>query len=38
MLNNYKGCLVGAILGDAFGMPSETNTARFSKEPSFSSA
>ena len=38
MLNNYKGCLVGAILGDALGMPSETNTARFSTEPAFSRA
>ena len=38
MLNNYKGCLVGAILGDALGMPSETTTARFSTEPTFSRA
>lgn len=38
MLNNYKGCLVGSILGDALGMPSETNTARFSIEPAFSRA
>ena len=38
MLNNYKGCLVGAILGDALGMPSETTTARFSTEPSFARA
>ncbi|MEA5036710.1 hypothetical protein SDC9_17436 [bioreactor metagenome] len=38
MLNRYKGCLVGAILGDALGMPNETTTARLSTAPSFARA
>ena len=29
MLNKYKGCLLGAVLGDALGMPGETTTSRF---------
>lgn len=29
MLNRYKGCLLGAVLGDALGMPGETTTSRF---------
>ncbi|MDO5846017.1 MAG: ADP-ribosylglycohydrolase family protein, partial [Methanocorpusculum sp.] len=28
MLNKYKGCLLGAVLGDALGMPYETGPAR----------
>lgn len=28
MLNTYRGCLVGAVLGDALGMPYETLPAR----------
>ena len=38
MLNRYKGCLIGAILGDALGMPNETTTARLSREPAFARA
>ena len=38
MLNRYKGCLIGAILGDALGMPHETTTAHFSTEPAFGKA
>ena len=38
MLNRYKGCLIGAILGDALGMPNETTTARLSTTPSFAKA
>ncbi len=38
MLNRYKGCLIGAILGDALGMPDETTTARFSTTPAFGRA
>lgn len=29
MLNKYKGCLLGAVLGDALGMPGETTVSRF---------
>jgi ADP-ribosylglycohydrolase len=29
MLSKYKGCLLGAVLGDAIGMPGETTTSRF---------
>lgn len=29
MLERYKGCLLGAVLGDAVGMPSETTVSRF---------
>ncbi|MDR3102517.1 MAG: ADP-ribosylglycohydrolase family protein [Methanocalculaceae archaeon] len=29
MLDKYKGCLLGAVLGDALGMPSETTVSRF---------
>ena len=28
MLNTYRGCLIGAVLGDALGMPYETLPAR----------
>ena len=28
MLNTYRGCLLGAVLGDALGMPYETLPAR----------
>lgn len=38
MLNRYKGCLIGAILGDALGMPHETTTAHFSESPAFARA
>ncbi len=38
MLNRYKGCLIGAILGDALGMPHETTTAHFSIDPAFGKA
>ena len=38
MLNRYKGCLIGAILGDALGMPHETTTAHFSIDPTFGKA
>ncbi|MCK9312733.1 MAG: ADP-ribosylglycohydrolase family protein [Methanocorpusculum sp.] len=38
MLNKYKGCLIGAILGDALGMADETTTARFLTTPAFGRA
>lgn len=38
MLNRYKGCLLGSILGDALGMPHETTTAHFLESPAFARA
>lgn len=38
MLDIYRGCLIGAVLGDALGMPNETSTARFSDTLSFKKA
>ena len=38
MLGKYQGCLIGAVLGDALGMPFETTTARLQSVPSFGKA
>ncbi|MDO5844869.1 MAG: ADP-ribosylglycohydrolase family protein [Methanocorpusculum sp.] len=38
MLDTYRGCLIGAVLGDALGMPNETSTARFTGELTFKKA
>lgn len=38
MIDNYKGCMLGAVLGDALGMPNETTTARFDQPLGFGKA
>lgn len=38
MIDNCKGCILGAVLGDALGMPNETTTARFDQHLSFGKA
>lgn len=37
-LSRYKGCLLGAVLGDALGMPYETLSARMPQTLSFKKA
>lgn len=38
MLDIYRGCLIGAVLGDALGMPNETTTAKFGEALVFKKA